>query len=209
VSLRIDHVVYASGDLDAAAARFDDTFGLVAAPGGVHPRWGTGNRIIPLGDAQYLELIAVVDPAIAAATVLGRAIATRIARGDRWFALCLRDDAIDATAERLGLTPEPGSRTLPDGREVAWRGAGIDDPQRTPDLPFFIEWTGEPDAHPGARRTPHPSGATEVAWVEMAGDAERFAAWTGGATLPVRFVGGDPGVVAVGLSTPEGELVIR
>jgi Glyoxalase-like domain len=209
VSLRIDHVVYAVGDLDAAAARFDEAYGLVSTPGGVHPRWGTANRIIALGDARYLELIAIVDADVALASALGRAIADRIAHGDRWFALCLADDAIEGTAERLGLALKPGSRTLPDGREVAWRGAGIDDPRRTSDLPFFIAWTGEPGAHPGARRTPHPSGASDIAWVEIAGDAERFRAWTGDSSVPVRFVDGEPGVVAVGLTSAEGELVIR
>ena len=209
MSLRIDHVVYAVGDLDAAAARFEELYGLASTPGGTHPTWGTGNRIIPLGGARYLELIAIVEPAVAASTVLGQVIADRIARGDRWFALCLADDEIGVTAGRLGLTVEEGSRTLPDGRIVSWKGAGIDDPRRTPDLPFFIGWTGEPGAHPGARRAPHPSGATDVAWVEIAGEAERFEAWTGDATLPVRFVDGDPGVAAVGVSTPDGELVIR
>ena len=89
MSLRIDHVVYAVRDLDAAATRFDETYGLGSVSGGVHPRWGTANRIISLGDARYLELISIVDPEVAATTVLGQAIADRIADGDRWFALCL------------------------------------------------------------------------------------------------------------------------
>ncbi len=209
MSLRIDHVVYAVHDLDRAAERFDEAYGVVASPGGVHPQWGTGNRIIPLGDARYLELIAIVDAAVAASTELGRAIADRITEGDRWFALCLCDDDIEVTAGRLGLTPAPGSRTLPDGRTVAWRAAGIDDPRRTPDLPFFIEWTGEPDAHPGARAAGHRADPSGVAWVEIAGDPDAFAAWTDDAQLPVRFVAGEPGVVAVALATPAGELVMR
>jgi hypothetical protein len=209
VSLRIDHVVYAVNDLDAAAARFDETYGLAATPGGVHPRWGTGNRIVALGGDRYLELIAVVDPSVAANTVLGRAIAERTVDGDRWFALCLGDDAIVSTAGRLGLSLDPGSRTMPDGRVVAWRGAGIDDPSRTPDLPFFIEWTGDMDTHPGARAGAHRSQATDVAWVEIAGDAHRFATWTDAAPLPVRFTHGEPGIVSVGMTTPSGELVVR
>jgi glyoxalase-like protein len=209
VSLRVDHVVYAVGDLDAAATRFDERYGLAATPGGVHPRWGTGNRIVALGGDRYLELIAVVDPSVAATTVLGRAIAERAVDGDRWFALCLGDDEIVSTAGRLGLSLDPGSRTLPDGRVVAWRGAGIDDPGRTPDLPFFIEWTGAADTHPGARAGVHRSHATDVAWIEIAGDARRFAAWTDAASLPVRFTHGHPGIVSVGLTTPSGELVVR
>lgn len=209
MSLRIDHVVYAVGDLDAAAARFEETHGLLAAPGGVHPQWGTGNRIIPLGRAQYVELIAIVDPEVAATTALGRAIAERTSDGDRWFALCLSDDAIERTAARLGLTLATGSRMLPDGHVVAWRSAGIDDARRSPELPFFIEWAGEPDAHPGAAPAAHPSGATDIAWVEVAADADRFAAWTGDGDLPVRVVDGERGVAAVGLETPAGELVIR
>jgi hypothetical protein len=209
VTLRIDHVVYATRDLEPAATRFREEFGLVTTPGGTHPRWGTANRIAPLGDARYVELITIVDAELAATTDLGRAIAERIADGDRWFALCLADDAIDATAARLGLEVSPGSRARPDGRDVSWRGAGIDDGRRTPDQPFFITWQGPADAHPGAVAPEHPSGASGVAWVEIAGDAARFAAWTDGASLPVRFVEGDRGIDAVAFVTPAGDLVVR
>ena len=209
MTLRIDHVVYGVDDLEAAAARFHEAFGLVTTPGGTHPRWGTANRIASLGGARYVELIAIVDAGVAATTPLGRAIAGRIADGDRWFALCLADDAIDDTAARLGLAVMPGSRVRPDGREVAWRGAGIDDERRTPDLPFFITWDGPAGVHPGAVAAEHPSGARDVAWVEIAGDAERFAAWTDGASLPVRSVAGDAGITGVALATPAGDLVVR
>jgi hypothetical protein len=209
VTLRIDHVVYAVHDLNAVGSRFHEEFGLVTTPGGTHPRWGTANRIAPLGDDRYVELIAIVDPAVAATTPLGRAIAERVADGDRWFALCLADDAIDDTAARLGLGVTPGSRARPDGRDVTWRGAGIDDERRTPDLPFFITWEGPVDVHPGAVAPEHPSGARDIAWVEIAGDAERFAAWTDGASLPARFVQGDRGITRVALATPAGDLVVR
>jgi hypothetical protein len=56
--MRIDHVLYAVSNLDDAAARWAADFGLRSVPGGVHPRWGTANRIVPLGGA-YLELIGV------------------------------------------------------------------------------------------------------------------------------------------------------
>jgi hypothetical protein len=51
--LRIDHVVYAVPDLDEAAVRLREAFGLDSV-GGRHERWGTANRIVPMGD-QYLS----------------------------------------------------------------------------------------------------------------------------------------------------------
>jgi Glyoxalase-like domain len=206
--LRIDHVVRAVADLDVAAARLLDEHGLRTVDGGLHPGWGTGNRIAPLGGGCYLELLAVVDPTIAATTALGRAIAERAAEADGWFAVCLGDDDIDATASRLGLAVVPGSRTLPDGRLVAWRGAGIDDPTRTRDLPFFIEWNVPDDLHPGAVAIDHPTGANGIARVDVAGSPERFASWVGDAALPIRVVSGEPLVRTVVLATPDGELEI-
>lgn len=206
--LQIDHVVYAVRDLDAAATRVLEELGLASVPGGVHPQWGTGNRIIPLGDSQYLELLAVVDPSVAAKSPLGRSLQALTAGGDAWFAMCLATDAIEAVAARLGLDVVSGSRTLPDGRPVSWRGAGIDDPARSPDLPFFIAWDAQ-TPHPGATPIEHPCGATGITWVEIDGDQHRFTEWVEGAPLPVRLHTGEGGVRAVALQTPAGQLVWR
>ena len=62
----IDHVAIAAIDQDRAAARLLDEVGLASVPGGRHPRWGTANRIVPLGDT-YLELITVEDEMAATA----------------------------------------------------------------------------------------------------------------------------------------------
>ena len=61
--MQIDHVLYGVQDLDAAATWFEGSFGLSAVSGGAHPAWGTANAILPVGDGQYVELIAVVDGA--------------------------------------------------------------------------------------------------------------------------------------------------
>jgi hypothetical protein len=204
-AVRVDHVVMAVRDLDRSAESWAER-GIATVPGGVHPRWGTANRIAPLGDA-YLELLAVVDDDVASGTVLGRAILRRSDGGDRWFALCLDDHDIDATAARLGLSVEPGGRTKPDGSEVRWRGAGIDDPRRPPELPFFIAWE-TPEAHPGRTPIVHPAGELAIGSIEVAGDDAAFAAWTGGAPLsvPVRTVDGAPGIHAVVLGSPGGPI---
>ena len=204
--MRIDHVVMAVRDVDGAAARLEARHGLASVSGGRHPRWGTGNRIVPLGRV-YLELLGVVDSEVARRTELGRAIEQAAATGDRWYALCLADDDLDQTAARLELDVHRGDRALPDGRVLRWRSAGIDDARRTPDLPFFLEWEGPEDAHPGRMPAAHPAGEVQLERVDVASNADRFDAWTGGARLPVRIVGGRAGVLAVRLDAG-GEAIV-
>ncbi|MEP6476345.1 MAG: VOC family protein [Actinomycetota bacterium] len=209
MTYRIDHAVFAVRDLDAAAARWQETYGLVSSPGGRHPRWGTANRIVPLGP-DYLELLSVAEPEVAARTVLGRALLAVTEAADGWFSLCLADDDIDATAARLGLVVEPGSRTTPDGAEVRWRGAGIDAPQRAPGLPFFIAWEVPPARHPGRSPADHRVEVQGIAWAEIAGDPQRMRDWIDGEDVPIRVVPGPPALRSVALRLDAGgELVVR
>ena len=84
--MRIDHAIWATRDLDGAAARFEREYGLVAAGGGRHEGMGTHNRIVPLGGG-YLELLAIADAEEAAASPLGRLWTTpsRAGWAGRWW----------------------------------------------------------------------------------------------------------------------------
>jgi hypothetical protein len=206
--VRIDHVVLGSRDLDATAERFLDGYGLASVPGGRHPAWGTANRIVPLGD-DYLEFLAVVDPSVAETSPFGRFLAGLTARGDRWFTVCMADGDIDATAARLGLEVVPGARLRPDGTEIRWRGAGLEDPKRDPWLPFFIEWQVPPEGYPGRVWAEHRVAVGGIAWVEMAGEAARLTEWLGGLPPSIRVVDGvHPGIRSIGLSSDDGVLVL-
>src|SRR5258705_6626537 len=70
----VDHVLLPVEDLEAAAQRLYERFGLRSVPGGRHPKVGTANMIVPLG-LQYLELIAIVDPQEAEGSRLGPRLA--------------------------------------------------------------------------------------------------------------------------------------
>src|SRR5262249_18531917 len=164
--LVVDHVVYAVADLDRAAARFLDDFGLASTPGGRHPGWGTANRIVPLGDA-YLELIGVEDEAAASGSPFGASVVRAVASGDGWLTWAVRDDRLDATAARLDLAIGTGERARPDGRILRWRSAGVDDPSRSPELPFFIAWEGPDATHPGRTPVEHPSRVDGIARIEL------------------------------------------
>jgi hypothetical protein len=56
--LRIDHLIYAAPDLDAAVVDVEKRVGVRAAGGGQHTGQGTHNRLLALGPHTYLELIA-------------------------------------------------------------------------------------------------------------------------------------------------------
>ena len=186
--MRIDHVILAATDLDAAAARLEAEHGLRAKAGGRHEGMGTHNRIVPLGGG-YLELLAIADPEEAAGSELGRAVATRIERaGDGPMSWAVAVEEIAPVARLLGTEVSTISR-----QGLTARLTGLAEAMAEPFLPFFIERDpGIPD--PGAG-----GDAGGIEWIEVAGDAAKLADWVGGADLPARVVAGAPAVVAVGV----------
>ena len=190
--MRIDHVIYATADLDAAAARVEAELGLVAVAGGRHEGLGTHNRIVPLGRG-YLELLAVADPEEAASSELGRAVHARIAaEGDGLLGWAVAVDDVRPVAARLGT---PITTIKREGMSA--RLTGLADALHEPFLPFFIGRAPRV-AEPGA------SGeAGGITWIELAGDRARLARWLGGAELPVRVVNGAPDVRAIGVGDRE------
>jgi Glyoxalase-like domain len=185
--VRIDHVIWATSDLDGAARRLAGEHGLRDAGGGRHVGIGTHNRVFPLGGG-YLEVLAIADPQEAAASTIGRAVA---AAPDGLFGWAVAIDDVAARAARLGvevITVERSGLTA--------RVAGADQAMAEPWLPFFIQ------RDPGIADPGGDGDAGGIAWVEVAGDAERLRAWLGSDELPVRIVDGEPpGLRAVGLGS--------
>lgn len=169
--LRVDHVIYAVRDLEAAAARFSHEFGLGSVVGGRHPGWGTANRIVPLG-RDYVELVGVVDRSEAAGSDF---VMEAVAGGDRLVGWAVATDDLQSIASCLNLEVVRGSRTRPDGSTLSWRLAGVARSLATGALPFFIEWDGPPELHPGAAATDHRVTPREIAWVQVAADEESRA----------------------------------
>ena len=83
-AVRIDHVIYATADLTAAATRFAEELGLAAVEGGRHDGLGTHNRIVPLANG-FVELLAVADAGEAARSDAGAALQSTLAAGDGWL----------------------------------------------------------------------------------------------------------------------------
>jgi hypothetical protein len=190
--VRIDHVIYATADLDAAARRVASLLGLSVVDGGRHEGHGTHNRIVPLGGG-YLELMAIADPEEAATSPIGGSLQARLGdRGEGPWAWSIAVEDLDQVAERLGL---PVTTIAREG--LTARLVGVAEALPNPVLPFFIERdAGVLDPGGGG-------DAGGITWVEVAGDAGALEQHLGGADLPVRVVDGPIGVVALGIGERE------
>lgn len=146
---RIDHLVVTAPSLATGALYVRQTLGVEPEPGGEHPRMGTHNLLLRLGDALYLEVISP-NPGAPAPT------------RPRWFALdrlqpdsapalstwVVRTRDIHASAaacpEPLGVVEEMSRGplnwliTVPADGSVPLGGAA----------PALIEW--RTDTHPAA-----------------------------------------------------------
>lgn len=197
-------MLIAVADLEGAAREFEARYGLASLDGGLHPGWGTANRIVPLG-ASYLELVAVVDAGEASGNDFGRWVAA--ADPGSMLGWVVRTDELDRVARRLGLRIDPGSRITPAGQVLRWRSAGLEQPDTESSLPFFIEWSSE-SPFPGDAEIVHPAGRAVISRLEFTGSSMRLSESLGEHDLPIGIDEGRQSIRRLIISTASGDVVI-
>ena len=165
--LGIDHILIAVEDL-AKAMELYRRLGFQVLAGGEHPTVGTHNALVPLADGSYLELVGVKKPELAQQFPFGQQVLEALAKPNRLAGYALESGDVNGDVRAIrdrGLTiakAPPGGRARPDGQQVSWRTAHLENPR----LPFLIQ-----DLTPRQLRVPPPSeglgGATRVGWVEV------------------------------------------
>ena len=208
--MRLDHVSYAAGPdgLEATAQRLGELIGESFVDGGVHPRFGTRNMLLPLTNGHFLEVVGVLDHPASDKVPFGQLVRTRSESGGGWLCWVVAVDDITEVEHRLGRHSVPGNRRRPDGYELAWRQIGVRGAVADPQLPIVMKWEVPPDRHPSVGA----SGKIALHALEIAGDPARVEQWLGAAALSaladveVDWVArhAQPGIVAVHLSTPAG-----
>ena len=168
----VDHLVYATPDLQLGINRIEALLGVRASPGGQHPGRGTRNALLSLGPGAYLEIIGP-DPEQAAPSqprpfgiddLKEPELVTWAAKGKG-----LEQLARDAARGGVMLGEViSGSRRRTDGVMLSWR---YTDPRTVVAggiVPFFIDWGTSP--HPALSAAP---GVSLVALRAEHPDAQR------------------------------------
>ena len=142
--LNVDHLVYATPNLDDGVAEIERLTGVRASPGGSHPGRGTRNALIALGPRTYLEIMGP-DPGQPAPSE-PRVFGIDQLKRSRLVAWYLRGTDLprlraEAVAKGVPLGEvRSGSRRRLDGVELSWQ---FTDPRvRVGDgvVPLFIDW---------------------------------------------------------------------
>ena len=208
--MRLDHIVFAAGPggLAGTTSRLAPLLGEQFVTGGIHPRFGTRNAILPLTDDTYFEIVEVLDHPASDKAPFGQAVRARSEVGGGWLGWVVCVDDLDKIEARLGRPAVDGNRHRPDGLELLWKQLGVKGLQADPQLPFFVQWDIAPGDHPSVGA----SGAVSLEALEIAGDPARVSDWLGQSVdqpledVKVEWVApnGTPGIVAAQFQTPNG-----
>jgi hypothetical protein len=146
----LDHLVYATPDLNSTVDRIEALFGVRAAVGGHHKAWRTTNALLSLGTRMYLEIMGPDDSARVPNQPrpfdLDDLVAPRLVT---WVARSADMQTVIVKARRHGVDLgelRERSRQKPDGSVLKWTMTDLTKPREGGVIPYFINWGTS--AHP-------------------------------------------------------------
>jgi len=204
----VDHLVYATPDLQASVDALEKRLGVRAAPGGQHPGRGTRNALIALSPTSYIEIIGP-DPEqpkpdlprqFGIDTLSEGRLVTWAAKSNDLERMVTR---AAGQAVKLGEVL-PGSRRRPDGVLLNWRYTNPRVVVADGIVPFFIDWGS----------TPHPAqtAASGASLLDLAGehpDAERVQQMLTGLGLGLQVKKGPSPALKASISSPRGRIELH
>ncbi|WP_188191754.1 VOC family protein [Nonomuraea sp. SYSU D8015] len=161
--MTLDHLVYATPDLEATVTDLERRLGVRPAVGGRHPGFGTRNHLVGLGGRSYLEIIGP-DPEQEAPPG-PRPFRIDELEGAALVGWAVAVEDIDAVVARSRVQgydpgdPQDMSRRTPTGDLLCWRLTPPDQAGHGGLLPFLIDW--------GTTRHPAESGLPLVELVSL------------------------------------------
>jgi len=212
--MHLDHVSFAVGadGLAGTTAELGRLLNAQFVDGGVHPRFGTRNMILPLKNRQYLEIVEVLDHPASDKAAFGKAVRERSDAGGGWMAWCVSVDDMAEVERRIGRHAVPGNRHRPDGFNLQWRQIGTSSMRADPQLPYVTAWDIDPSEHPSQMA----DSDVELVALDIAGSPQRLSDWLGEPAVDaleqihVNWTAphGLPGIMAATFRTPAGDVRI-
>jgi hypothetical protein len=175
--VQLDHVSYAVGcsEFPSTVNRLGALLGAPFVDGGVHPRYGTRNAVLPLDGGSYVEVVTPLDHPATDKMPFGRAVRRRAELGGGWLGWVVSVEDLAPFEKRLGRPSAEGHRRRPDGVLLQWRQIGllelIDDPQ----LPYLVEWCCPDTEHPSSGA----DGTVGIDRLEISGERGAILDWLG------------------------------
>jgi Glyoxalase-like domain len=206
--LRVDHLVYATPDLNRGIRELEKLLGVRATPGGQHPGRGTRNALLALGPTSYLEIIAPDPEQPTPQTPRSFGIdGLKESRLVTWAAKGNALEQLTREAARKGVRLGEvisGSRQRPDGVVLSWQFTNPRTVLADGIVPFFIDWG----------QSPHParSAAGGLSLIDLRAEhpdpeGVQHTLRQLGLYLPVQR-GSKPALIAV-INGPRGRVELR
>jgi hypothetical protein len=204
----VDHLVYATPDLQVGIDTIERILSVRATPGGQHPGRGTRNALVALGPSSYLEIIGPDPeqprPAEPRPFGIDGLEAPRLVA---WAAKGRNLEQMARDAEQGGVrlgAVIAGSRRRADGVMLSWR---YTDPRTVVAggiVPFFIDWG----------QTPHPaaSAARGVSLLRLRAEhpvADAVQKMLSAVGLDLRVRAGPKAALIATVTGPRGQIELR
>lgn len=206
---KVDHLVYATLDLEAEVDVLEQKLGVRAVMGGSHPGRGTWNALLSLGEHVYLEIIGpdpeqVTDGNLPPTFGINQITASRLAT---W--VLKSDDPSKLATEAKGFGVDfgevkDGSRMQTDGALLTWT---LSDPladRESGIIPFLINWGDS--AHPAHHS---PKGCELIGLRAEHPEADRIRGLLDQLGLDLEVTQGDAPALIATLNTPNGPVTLR
>jgi hypothetical protein len=205
---RVDHLVYATPDLNAGIARLEKLLGIRATPGGQHPGRGTRNALVAVGPRAYIEIIGPDPEQPKPAEPRPFGIDTLFEpRLVTWAANTTDLPRVSTLSSQAGIPLgelASGSRRRPDGLLLTWNYTNPRTVVADGIVPFFIDWGTTP--HPAASAT---SGGRLVALRAEHPDADRVRAQLARLGLPLAITSGPTPALIATIEGSRGRVELR
>ncbi len=204
----IDHLVYATPDLEMSVKALEQDWGVPPSPGGQHPGRGTHNALLDLGDGAYLELIGP-DPAQPEPKhprgfgVDGIAVPRLVT----WAASAPGIEGRVRRCKARGHDPGAAfsmSRQTSTGNTLHWKLTSPDGLEGDGIVPFLIDW-GQTD-HPSESAA---QGCRLVSFTAEHPDPPRVRALLEAVEVELRVEEGPHASLLARIATPHGAKELR